>query len=241
MKKIGFANKFYTLWDYESETVYKTDSYGTHHPVSINHKYTYIKNISFDLDKVKEMYPGVDIDENLRGVSTSFTVGNDINLPVDFFWVGKYCGQKIQEVIQKDLGYCVWAAQNMNIPTTVNFIKSTPEYQEYLKKQQEDKQKIFDEAGSLKVGDEVEINFLTNGWMSADYVTCCANAEYGDLSLVVQCKGFRAVNSLYPYIMPQVNGVVQKTKNKTMKVKVVEAEEPFLLFKNKVRQIITIS
>ena len=49
MKVIGFANKFYTLWDVTSKVVeskYSKDTLVTN---------TYIKNISMDIDKVKEI------------------------------------------------------------------------------------------------------------------------------------------------------------------------------------------
>ena len=66
MKVIGFANKFYTLWNVTSKVVeskYSKDTLVTN---------TYIKNISMDIDKVKELYPDVEIDESLRGHSCTF-------------------------------------------------------------------------------------------------------------------------------------------------------------------------
>ena len=75
MKTIGFANKFYTLWDVKSEPLFTTvktangdQSYrsGTHYIC------TYIKNVSTDVEKVAKLYPNAPIDETLRGRSNSF-------------------------------------------------------------------------------------------------------------------------------------------------------------------------
>ena len=52
MKLIGFSNKFYTLWSYSEEPLYKSIN-NEYYQYGIKQIYNYIKNISFDLDKVK--------------------------------------------------------------------------------------------------------------------------------------------------------------------------------------------
>ena len=54
---IGFATKYYTLWSVEKVPVYITDSYGKHWLSRVDERYTYHKNVSMSLDKVKELYP----------------------------------------------------------------------------------------------------------------------------------------------------------------------------------------
>ena len=86
---IGFATQFYTLWNYEAVPQYKTDSYGNHHQKGIEHKYYYCKNVSTDLDKVKALFPNVEIDTELRGTS-SFTRNEKLDLPENYFCFTHY-------------------------------------------------------------------------------------------------------------------------------------------------------
>ena len=46
MKLIGFATKYYTLWDYSEEKQYIIDAYGKYHVSGIKQIYHYNKNIS---------------------------------------------------------------------------------------------------------------------------------------------------------------------------------------------------
>jgi hypothetical protein len=101
MKKlIGFATQFYTLWEYSCTPRYGGNVVMNGVPppiVGYNHEYFYLKNISMDIEKVKELYPGVTIDEDLRGQSRSFERYERVERPVDCFNFGKLEGQKIAE------------------------------------------------------------------------------------------------------------------------------------------------
>ena len=57
---IGFVNKFYTLWSIDTQPVYTTDVNGKHWLTGYNTNYTYHKNISFDLEKAKSLYPSLE-------------------------------------------------------------------------------------------------------------------------------------------------------------------------------------
>ena len=103
---IGFATQFYTLWNYEAVPQYKTDSYGNHHQTGVEHKYYYVKNVSTDLEKVKSLFPNVEIDAELRGTS-SFTRNEKLDLPNNYFWAGKYAGKLIDDVMEFDFKYCL--------------------------------------------------------------------------------------------------------------------------------------
>lgn len=61
--KIGFAEQFYTLW------------WVTEHEHATG--YTFMKNISKSRERVNELYPGIEIDDNLRGKRGSFYVSNE--------------------------------------------------------------------------------------------------------------------------------------------------------------------
>jgi len=81
MKTIGFATKFYTLWDVTTEDLFTTAvtaNWVSHYKSGTRYICTYIKNVSTSLDKVHKLYPDTPINENLRGHSTSFewTSGN---------------------------------------------------------------------------------------------------------------------------------------------------------------------
>ena len=98
MKKlIGFAEKFYTLWDYSTAENWSTTSDGKHYLTSVTHQYNYIKNISFDLDKVKTLYPDVEICAELRGVTRSWDKSEKIDYPSAYFPFGKLVGNLISE------------------------------------------------------------------------------------------------------------------------------------------------
>lgn len=215
---IGFTNKFYTLWNHTSEEIYKMDSYGKYHVIGVNHKYRYIKNISFSLDKVKQLYPDTTIDMELRGTK-SFMYNEKYDLPKGYFWFGKYYGKKYEDIIESDFNYCIWVAREYTIPE----IKEHPKYIAYIESLEKAKQDVLDKSTLLKEGDTVELNFVTNGYNALDdYSECWATAYYGETEIKICCPGAVKINSIYPYIMPMINGVAKRTKNKTVKVTVTE-------------------
>lgn len=218
---IGFANKFYTLWNYECEPVYKVDAYGTRHHVSDNQKFFYLKNISFDLEKAKEAYPNASIDLELRGTK-SFTRDGKIELPEGYFWAGKYSGKLIDEIIESDFQYCLWFVSNYNGQAT-NWIKNHAKYTEYLGDKEKEKLAVLKSAMVVNVGDVVELEFLTNGYNAdEEYKECWTKAKLGETEIGVCCSGVRLVDGMYPYLMPMINGKTQKTKGKKIEVKVIE-------------------
>ncbi len=112
-KVIGFANKYYTLWEVVIENDYII--------------YGYLKNLSYDFDEAK-LKAGTDkFDENLRGKSKTFTKiiynnGSEqlfentsilkfIDSKMTF---GKYKGKKIIDIVNEDPGYLAWVV--MNVP-----------------------------------------------------------------------------------------------------------------------------
>lgn len=104
---IGFANKFYTLWNITEET----KPLGNGRSYMITH-HTFIKNISFDKEIALAKYPEAIFDENLRGKTASWNTTKEVWDNVDTFRFGKYNGQKINEV--NDLGYTEWYWDQVN-------------------------------------------------------------------------------------------------------------------------------
>lgn len=107
MKVIGFANKYYTLWEVTEET----RPLGNGHNYVVTH-FNYIKNISFSKDVVLAKYPNVTMDESLRGKTVSFKTEKEVWDNVDTFRFGKYKYQKINDV--DDIGYIVWYWDQVN-------------------------------------------------------------------------------------------------------------------------------
>ena len=106
MKVIGFTTKFYTLWDVTNET----RDLGNGHKYVITH-FAYIKNISFDKDKALAAYPGVSIDESLRGKTTSFQTEKEVWDNVNVFRFGKYKYDNIDNC--SDTKYIAWYWDNI--------------------------------------------------------------------------------------------------------------------------------
>ena len=222
MKKIiGFATQFYTLWDYEAVPQYKTDSYGNHHQTGVNHNYYYIKNVSTDIDKVITLFPSVEIDTELRGTS-SFTRNEKLDLPENYFWGGKYAGKLIDDILEVDFKYCLWSAENYNMPYITNHPKYIAHFEAIAKAEQAE----INSKELLKVGDVVELEFTRNGYNAdKEYTECWTEANYNDVEIAVNCNGVKPVSGMYPYLMPVINGKAQKTKGKKLTVTVMEVLE----------------
>jgi len=223
MKKIGFATQFYTLWDYQTEEQYRTDVHGKHHHSGTKHIYHYIKNISIDLEKVKSLYPNVGIDDELKGISRDWTKTTKKDLPENIFWGGKYEGQLIDDILVSDFQYCLWTQQNY--PN--NYIAKHPIFVSYLEQEKQKDVDFINSVTHLKQGDVVTIDFVKNGYNADDnYTMCWTEGRVGDLLVFVECSGVRKVEGMYPYLMPELNGKIQKTKNKKIEVTIVSADEP---------------
>lgn len=98
---IGFANKFYTLWQISEET----RPLGNGCSYLVTHYY-YIKNISFDKETALAKYPNAILDENLRGKTASWESKKEVWNNVDTFRFGKYAYTKIAEC--SDTNYIAW-------------------------------------------------------------------------------------------------------------------------------------
>jgi hypothetical protein len=260
---IGFANTFYTLWDYRVETNYVTDSYGQHHASSNTTHYFFRKNVSTDLDKVKRLHPDLSIDDSLRGKNSSWDSVGRVELPNDIFWFGKYYGRKVDEILTSDMGYCEWVVRD-NCYNQVQYIIAHPIYIEHIAKIEAERQATLNAMNPLKVGDEVELEFISNGFLtmkkhpneanmtSDEYYAwevsdegkqCVAKAtkDGSDIVFYVSVPDYKRVNGRFPYIMPSINGKCQKTKGKRFVVKVYEVSEPYINRWNYIEQSIKIA
>jgi len=112
---IGFANKYFTLWNVSSreETVGNEDNWTTYN-VTDRH---FIQNLSMDEEKAikkakdmgcKNLIP----DEGLYGVSQSWSskeVKESYSNP-ELFKFGRYQGTRIDEILESEIDYLLWYA-----------------------------------------------------------------------------------------------------------------------------------
>ena len=98
---IGFATEFYTLWSYEVVDQYSSnDVVNGVAPMVIGQRiyYTYHKNISTDLTKVKAKYPELEIDEELRGRHSSFWRSIKVIPETGLMSFGMYAGWRVENM-----------------------------------------------------------------------------------------------------------------------------------------------
>lgn len=116
MLRIGFTNKYYTLWNVDSQPNYTQDERGQ---VTLTHTkiiYTYLQNLSFDENEAKlkakdKGCTNLEVDNDLFGRNSSweFVAKGYCDLPRSkspFFEFGKYSQSKIEEC--NDFNYLEW-------------------------------------------------------------------------------------------------------------------------------------
>ena len=114
---IGFANKFYTLWNITEET--RPLGNGCNYVVT---HYTYIKNISFDKETALAKYPNATLDENLRGKTASWSSQpKEVWDNVNCFRFGKY---KYQVIDSTDVNYLEWYWNQLPIGNHRDYVSS---------------------------------------------------------------------------------------------------------------------
>lgn len=218
MKVIGFANKFFTLWDVTDHT---ESSNGIEY---VWKTYSFIKNISFDRNVVEETYPGVEIDETLRGHSHSFeTAKQPVYNDVDSYRFGKYAGRKIEEV--NDCDYLSRYISNPLETSHIDFCAKVLEENGYsvkrfkngdarvmTKYEIETQEKVNKLHSELKSGNLFTVNMEKNldetGMTYVNDGLICLN--FKDYSV-------REYNG-YPYALPTVNGKGKRVKGKELEI-----------------------
>lgn len=99
--KIGFANKFYTLW-----VMTQTNQYLGNGKTYIRTDYEFKKNISMTKEYAIKKYPGIEVDETLKGKTKSFSKEKYEWTEFDKFRFGKYEGLTFEEA--NDYNYLAW-------------------------------------------------------------------------------------------------------------------------------------
>ena len=101
---IGFANKYYTLWEVTSSSRVINESMTT---IITYHRF--MKNISFDKAKAMAKYPNATVDESLRGKTKSWKSFQEVWNNVDTFRFGR---SKYNKIETEDISYVEWYWNN---------------------------------------------------------------------------------------------------------------------------------
>ena len=217
MKVIGFANKFYTLWDVTSKVVESKYSKCT---IVTN---AYIKNISTNIDKVKELYPGVEIDESLRGHSCTFEyIKERKEINTDKFNFGKYEGQLISEC--NDESYLIWFFDNCDVERKKNVEKRLVKLGFVIKNDtiftQEEIEKQEQIERMLSNKEELEVTFDRNLSVEFDDSNKCYGVYRNEDGILFKFNNVKLnYYNGFEYCLPLVNGKAKRIKNKTVKIK----------------------
>lgn len=227
IQAIGFANKFFTLWSIDVEPVYTTDAYGKHWLTGHNTRYTYQKNISFDVEKAKSLYPTLEVMEDLRGKTTSWTTENKEDLCPEIMKFGKYYGHNINDLLVSDFQYLVWICENKRYSSNGKYAMNLPKIQDHFKAIEDATNKVIEDRNNafeaiLKAGSYefvAERNLKINDGFAYIYV------NEGDLCITFKFEaGTFSYNEYngFSYGLPIVKGKAKRMKGKAVKFEFTE-------------------
>lgn len=227
MDAIGFANKFFTLWSIETEPVYTTDSNGKFWLTGYNTRYIYHKNISFDLDKAKSLYPKLEVHEDLRGKTASWTTENKEDLCPQIMKFGKYYGEDINELLEQDFQYLIWICENKQYTSNGDYAKNLPKVQAYFKAIEDARNKLINDRNNafeelLNAG---SYEFVAERNLKIDDEFAYIYVNEGDLCVTFKFEQGTFTRNEYNgfvYGLPIVKGKAKRMKGKTIRLEFVE-------------------
>lgn len=227
MKLIGFANQYYTLWEYSREVT--TGRNGVRY---IKEQYTYLKNISKDLNKVTTLYPNIQPDPDLKGHTKSW--GRErVEYPDNVFRFGRYEGRRFDEVT--DYSYMSWyfeqtcrSAQELLKPILEGqgyhiYINCLGSYDIMTPKEYQEKLEWERDRAEMR-------RAIMEAFEAGELVLFIDSNPNGDGEWVEQRSGmtiqFDEVAERdyqgWTYYLPVLNGKAKRVKNKS--IKITEAE-----------------
>lgn len=226
---IGFANKFFTLWSIDTEPVYTTDANGKHWLTGHNTRYTYHKNISFDIEKAKALYPTLEVWDDLRGKTSSWTKKMDDkeDLCPQIMKFGKYYGHSIDELLISDFQYVIWICENKGYSSNGKYAMNLSKVQEHFKAIEDATNKLIADRNNafeaiLNAGFYefvAEKNLQIRDGFATIYVAI------GDLFITFKFEqGTFSYNEYngFPYGLPIVKGKANRMKGKTIRLEFTE-------------------
>lgn len=224
---IGFANKFYTLWSIDKEPVYTTDSNGKHWLTGYNTRYTYHKNISFDLDKAKSLHPELEVQEDLRGKTTSWSTENKEDLCPNIMKFGKYYGADINDLIEQDFQYVIWFCKDRGYSDNGRYAMELPKVKEHYKSIEDAENKLIENRNNafskLLSSGFYEFVAERNLRIQEGFAYLFINDE--DLCVTFKFEeGTFSENEYngFTYGLPVINGKAKRMKGKTVRFEFTE-------------------
>ncbi len=199
MKRIGFTNEYYTLWN--------VDDYGN---------CFYVKNISKYKHAAFSKYPGVEFNETLKGVTVIYDTELK-GIDMTKFLFGKYNGEKLVECKDTDYLYCYYKCATYNEQKSIireellkrafvlvdDALFSPSEYKKYCSQLKE----INNILNDIKAGQQIHIsrNLNVAGDYWINHYICLHFNNY---------KQLRYRDTFYA--LPTIKGAGKRVKNKNI-------------------------
>jgi uncharacterized protein (DUF3820 family) len=229
---IGFANKFYALWSIDKQPRYTTDANGKHWLTGYDTHYAYHKNISFELEKAKSLYPNLEVCEDLRGITQSWIKSDtQEDLCPQIMKFGKYYGKDINDLLEQDFEYLLWICENKGYSSNGQYIKNLPKIQQHLKAVEDSYNKVINDKNNAfkKVLDAGYYEFIAERNLRVD---SCWDVAYinvpiinSDLRITFKFQSGTFASNSYngiTYGLPIINGKAKRMKGKFVKFEIVE-------------------
>ena len=217
---IGFANKYYTLWNITEES--KPLCNGCNYVVT---HYTYIKNISFDKETALAKYPNATLDENLRGKTASWSsLPKEVWDNVNCFRFGKY---KYNFINSTDVKYLEWYWNQLPLGDHKDYVSSYLEGLGYeIRSWGDDHQYLMSpEALENEKENDRIVNSLEEKLNKGEIIefTSERNPDMdGDIRIGNVIYHFNEVKENwyhgFDYYLPVVNGKQKRIKNKKLTI-----------------------
>ena len=219
---IGFASQFYTLWTISVDDTYVVDSHGRSRVSGQRVTYTYHKNISKDVEKVKAIYPNLSIVEDLRGKTRSWSEESKVDLCPEIMKLGKYAGYDLNELVQLDFNYVLWIIENYSYSSNGQYAAQIDKVKNYLQEKEDaenaaisKKENAFEkfvESGTYELVAQSNLKIC-------DYKAYLPVKIDDDLTVFLMFSDFK--QQYYggcTYGLPIIKGAAKKIKGKTLTV-----------------------
>ncbi len=227
MKTIGFSNKYYTIWDVVSETVfYENKSY-------INTKYHFIQNLSKSKDeafkKAKELFNTNIFDPHLKGKSRTVFCENIPKNTYDdcIMNIGKFKGEEISSISDANYLIYMYEKSRFNGVREKNVLKRIKELDNsYLtfwdieKKRVSRNKKLIEMSSKDFIDATIETNINENYELR---ISISDESTTVSISSEIPLKEMEYRGNFY-YLFSK-NGKGKRLKNKNVKIKLIDDDQ----------------
>jgi hypothetical protein len=228
---IGFAEQFWTLWIAEKEPVYLIGKDGNNYLTGHNTKYSYVKNISKDLEVAKLAYPEAEVDEELRGIATRTHVKvAKEDLCPQIMKFGVYYAESIDVLVDTDLDYILWLIEERPHTPNAKYAKKhkvvLDHFRAIERKERKRKRSLAEQLDELTSNGYAIFEAQKNLSL---WHTGVSNNNYGFMG--VKTEGDLVYNLIFKpqdiqvynyqgihYALPLVNGKPKRMKGKKVKI-----------------------